>query len=557
MCPEPLSLNPEQQSENILCSRRAIGLDRYDFGVLCLYLGVVGWGIWHHLACMDEAQAWLIARDSGLGELLFRRLHYEGAPALWPLMLWGMARLHLPYTAINWLGGALAAMGTILLLRHAPFPRVIRWLLPFTFFLAYQYAVIARSYVLLPALLFGLAILYSLQRSRPVLFAVVAGLLANISAHGAIVACVLMAMYLVRSRRVDREGIVAPTRRRAVVAGVFGLMLMTALVVAFPAPDGAFPKNSPATRGRLHAVLLKLIGPEPSPVSTYPPDPPLEKSPIPGEAGKNSSIVAHAVDYLVPRLVLTMNAATYPIAESNLLALTFYVGWGWWLWSRRQENLLVVYFAAIFLSCQIWIYSHHSGLFLLLLITLSWIVLETSKQVRGPRWLERAFGGICVVVVVLQVGWTTHCLYAEARGPYDPGLATARFLEHAGLEGRAAGFGFETVSAQPYAVGNLYFNWPHSYYLWSTNADLSSRRTEVASRHPAAVVVAEYIDGREDMLNQWMAIAPPGRLEHTEMTAFWQARGYRETHRFCGDRYMRMGVANTVCEVVLEPLGPR
>jgi hypothetical protein len=37
------------------------------------------------------------------------------------------------------------------------------------------------------------------------------------------------------------------------------------------------------------------------------------------------------------------------------------------------------------------------------------------------------------------------------------------------------------------------------------------------------------------------------------MTEFWQDHGYRITHRFCGDRFVRLGVSHTVCELIMEP----
>ena len=52
------------------------------------------------------------------------------------------------------------AAGVALLIFKAPFPRIIRWPLAFTYFMVYQYAVIARSYTLLPLLAFASAILF-------------------------------------------------------------------------------------------------------------------------------------------------------------------------------------------------------------------------------------------------------------------------------------------------------------------------------------------------------------------------------------------------------------
>ena len=57
---------------------------------------------------------------------------------------------HAPYDAIGYIGVAFAIAGVAVLIFKAPFPWFIRWPLAFTYFLVYQYAVIARPYTLLP-----------------------------------------------------------------------------------------------------------------------------------------------------------------------------------------------------------------------------------------------------------------------------------------------------------------------------------------------------------------------------------------------------------------------
>ena len=55
-----------------------------------------------------------------------------------------------PLTPSGYIGVAFAIAGVAVLVFKAPFPWFIRWPLAFTYFLIYQYAVIARPYTLLP-----------------------------------------------------------------------------------------------------------------------------------------------------------------------------------------------------------------------------------------------------------------------------------------------------------------------------------------------------------------------------------------------------------------------
>jgi hypothetical protein len=157
-------------------------------------------------------------------------------------------------------------------------------------------------------------------------------------------------------------------------------------------------------------------------------------------------------------------------------------------------------------------------------------------------------------VIVLQIAWTVHAIRSERRAPYDAGKATEQFLVQNYQGKRVAGFTFETVSTQPYAPHNLYFNWRHAYFDWGSNYVVTQRRTETLAAHPDAVVIGDFIVGDDDILDQWFTLLPPGRHTWAAMFQFWEENGYVETHRFCGDRFIRMGTSNRVCEAILEPV---
>jgi hypothetical protein len=127
-----------------------------DFGVLGLWIVIVSFTIRYHEKWADEAQAWLLARDLSLRAIWFHELRYEGSPGLWHTILWiAQHAFHAKYDALGYIGMAGATAGVALLIFKAPFPRFVRWPLAFTYFMVYQYAVIARPYTLLPLLAFA------------------------------------------------------------------------------------------------------------------------------------------------------------------------------------------------------------------------------------------------------------------------------------------------------------------------------------------------------------------------------------------------------------------
>src|ERR1700726_2155739 len=114
---------------------------------------------YRHEPWADEGHSWLLARDAGLWRLWSTLLHYEGTPGLWQTLLHISIQLGLPYSALNFISMAAGTGAAWLGMSYAPWPLFIRVALPFTYYLFYQYAVIARSYALLPVLTFGCAIL--------------------------------------------------------------------------------------------------------------------------------------------------------------------------------------------------------------------------------------------------------------------------------------------------------------------------------------------------------------------------------------------------------------
>src|SRR5262249_51873551 len=150
-----------------------------------------------------------------------------------------------PYSAFNLISMAAGALASWLLIARAPFPAPIRILLPFTYYLFFQYAVIARSYSLLPVLTFACAVLYA-NRDRtnparaPLLFTLSACLLAAVSLDGYILAAVIYGNFLLDKRR---EPDASEPKNAATIFACSGLVVLALFLLAWaawPAVDNQF-----------------------------------------------------------------------------------------------------------------------------------------------------------------------------------------------------------------------------------------------------------------------------------------------------------------------------
>jgi hypothetical protein len=153
-----------------------------------VYAALLAFISYFHEPWFDEAQAWLIARDSSLLDMIWNVLRYEGHTPLWHLFLFIPTHLGIPFElglkSINLIFATLAAA---VFIKYSPFPLAFRLLTPFTYFLFYQYGVISRSYSLFMLVLWLIAAAFPKRNERPYLFFILLALLGGISAYGMLI----------------------------------------------------------------------------------------------------------------------------------------------------------------------------------------------------------------------------------------------------------------------------------------------------------------------------------------------------------------------------------
>ena len=157
---------------------------------LVVWVAVTAFTAAHHEPWRDEADPWLVARDADPVTFI-RRASLSGTPSLWHLMLVPLARGGAPYESQKGLHLAIAAASVALILWRSPFPWLTKLAIVFSYFFAYEYAVVVRSYALSVLLLLLIAMWYRERFTRPVRYAAAVALLANTNAHSLFVAAFL------------------------------------------------------------------------------------------------------------------------------------------------------------------------------------------------------------------------------------------------------------------------------------------------------------------------------------------------------------------------------
>jgi hypothetical protein len=490
---------------------------------LSLYGVVVAAAIHFHEPWADEAQAWQIARSLSLRQM-FQVLRYEGSPGLWHVVLWCLSRLHASYAGMRWSSGAIALVGVAILLLCSPFPRWLKLLLPFTFYLVYQYAVVARSYVLAPILLFSLAALWPGRFKKPIAVAVILGLLANVALHLAMFSGGFALVYGMElwwdRRRSDHPRVV---RRLAMALVLLVSFYAFAVLTARPARDISFPQG---------------------------------QSPLPAAQARSSERLALLHHGHSPEAIRFQFAQrlTPPLATGLVLplglALLFWATLCWALFREGKLRYLIpgvlFFLFCHFVAARPW----HSGLMTPYVIALLWMVWpDQGGPFKALPHYEQRVLGFFFLIALIQVYWAGYALNVDRTQAYSPGAQTAAFLKPYVDRGDTIleiGNHFDSVAIEPYFDHKVFANEPYSFHWWSTRNRAQENYSSMVRDWPAIVLVQWLADGDTQPSQEATNLIP--------VVPELRTLGYRNTHVFCG-KMPAAGAAilESHCELVFEP----
>jgi hypothetical protein len=410
-----------------------------------LYAGLVAVGVWRHEPWFDEAQAWLLARDLRQSELFFHALRYEGTPGLWHALLLVPTRMHLPYVALNVTGGLFAVAGVLVFLRHAPLPWLLRVLVPFTFFVLYQYAVVARSYCLLPLLVFLVAWRYPRRFEQPWRLVLLLALLANISLHGVLIAGGVWAAHLLDVfRRWKQMGFPA---RVTHAAASLSLLVVAAL------------------------IALQIYPPADSTSATH--------------------LWSEPADIARRAFSAWDESMTGIWWLSSLIVIASAI----WFFNRRALALyLVPTLMLLALFGFRYVSPWHQGALFIVWIMALWLSFTEPERIVLPPLARLGLIAAFVVPLVLHVNWAVRTWRLDYKGSYSGTRDAAAYIRAHGLDRkRIFGLGYPSFGVQPYFDRNIFINLNHgkgpAFWPWSRDADNVQDPEACATLRPDYVLI--------------------------------------------------------------------
>lgn len=357
------------------------GADRRQRVVLVvtfvLHVAITLWCALHHEVWRDEADPWLLARDATASEMWQSAAH-GGTPLLFYVSVLPFARSGLPYVSMQLLNLAFVWAAVSLVLRARAFPLSVRVLFAFSYFAAFEYSVIARTYGLQMLLTFGVAAAWRDRTTHRLRLAVVVALLANTSSIGLITAAVAGALLLF-------EGLRGKQLRRPSVLGAMLLMLCGgALAVAQLWPrEGRQEVYSWVSIDTVWYAVAGMFFPE----------------------GRTET-------FLIPAAII-LGIITFGISRSAIPVL--------FLWIAGTAIVIVYVF--------IWMGGiRHAGLLLVLVIAAIWIA-----DAYGPYRRETLLMAALAVSLAYSVIPAWNAWVAETRYAFSGSREVAEWLRESGV----------------------------------------------------------------------------------------------------------------------------
>ncbi len=354
----------------------------------------------HHEVWADEAQVWQLCKHLSLSDLL-NHLHNEGHPFLLYLLVMPFAKISYDIIWMKLLCWISAVFSIFILFYKSPFKIYTKFAILLSAGFIYFFPVLARSYSILPFLVFSAAILYLKQKEHPILYAIVISLIATTHAIMFFFACILLALFIYDN---FYKNIKEKQSIKCFIPSLF-IMLISFIYVIWQLHDTT--QNSYYIK--FHFNDLPLIT-----AKTF--------SYFFVNAYNSSLLINFDFSYIDIALIL--------------LSIIIYVSLFIYLFLRSKRIFFIVFLSIAFqFFIYIFIYSVHTyvtRIFSAHIILLFgyWILLcEESLNTKNKFFIERVINiSLTVFFILTSINglnfYTKDILYN-----YSPGIETAKFIK--------------------------------------------------------------------------------------------------------------------------------
>lgn len=369
-----------------------------------------------HEPWFDEVQAWAISKDS-ISNILFLLPHYEGHPPLWHLILKCFSHFNVSVEYGIKIPNLLFMFAAVwLLIFKSPFPKQIRLILPFTYFIFYQYTIISRPYSIFCFALFLAATLYKTRDEKPYRFMSALVLLCLSSAYGMILtAGICIAWFIDVVKEVSIKKVFVDKRFYSMF--ILFILCCVLSIEMMPAKD-VFALNTVIGKD----YVLKFL-------STF--------FILPADATITNffdyiTIYIFDVDFKhflqhfnspeINEFIVKFWSCCLIGCVVNILLITFFKS------INKLTHFIIPYLMFIFSAFLLYMHVHHIGLLSIFLIYIFWCAFSLDIIKFNPQ-MKKIFSYSLLIVLAVQLYWSACSSYADLRYAYSAQREAINFIK--------------------------------------------------------------------------------------------------------------------------------
>jgi len=350
----------------------------------------------------DETNAWLIARDSSIVELFTKYLRTDGHPALFHLIIKAFQFFGLSYTNFRVISILFSTLGVAVFVFKSKFKWYLKALLPFTYFIFYQYTVITRGYCLILLLLSLIATIWEKKNEKCFLYTLLLVLLLSLESYTFLIAGSLFLLWIIDYIKEYKQNKKHNPKLLVCFAILFLSFLLTTIYV--------FPRNSNTyVFSRVTTFTLDRVF-----LSPYQ--------------------LKYVIGDIICVLILTFITYVYIKEKSLKKAIELLI-----------ISLPVVGYLTLF-YCSPW----HFGIILILALFIIWIH-ELNTKIYINIFL--------LLVCIIQISWSVKSSIYDYKETYCPTKEVAEFLKpYLNKNYRIMGHTFYEEAINAYYEKNIFYN---------------------------------------------------------------------------------------------------
>ena len=383
---------------------------------ILIWLGLSLWVGLNHEPFADEAQAYLIARDASVWDIITRVSRTEGTPALWYLWLKFLIFCGLNYSQLYVASIIPNVVALYLFISKAPFAKYIKYIFPLTYFVLYQYNIVARNYSLLFLMTSLAAISFTNRKQHPYRLILSLWLLGSVSSHAFFLSCSIVMFWIYKDA--DKEegirGYRAFIEKNIKALVIFIIFAVFTALYVYPETSNQYLQNYQMLTGYHTRNILNLL---------------------------SSGLITS-------RKLLPENIWYIYIGLFYFIGMVYLLskGYGVKFWILWLPNLVFM--------CMVKYKLWHAGIFIMTALFMFWV--EPNKiNIK----LKLGLG----ILIVTELIWSCVGVIKDINGKYAVSEEVYAFLEEEKIPHQA----IEQISFNSVGMNPYYENKSMSYWDWS------------------------------------------------------------------------------------------